>query len=117
MTVLLTRTVYQAPGEPLPRRLSGPALLSNSAVTLYSAWRSAGITMLHVSNPSGSALDVTISIGSDAQGTRILDSYAVRADWAGSFKCYYVLQAGEVLQGFASVGSVATLTVSGYEIT
>lgn len=117
MTLLMTRRIVQAPGISLPMRLYGPALLSGTATNLYVAWRKAQITGLHVSNPSASVIDLTLSIGSDAAGTRVYDDFAIAADWAGKIRCLYTLEDGEILQGFASTASVITLTVEGVEIT
>ena len=59
----------------ISKRLAGPALVTNSAATKYTtpgATRTI-VRHIHVSNPSGgSDATFTLSIGSDAAGTRVI---------------------------------------------
>jgi hypothetical protein len=118
---------YYRRGEPLPffqgalgrvyKRFYGPALLPSSAVTLFAchAGRRAFIKRMHVSNPSAGAVDLTLSIGSDAAGTRVNDDYAIGADSAQGYSTYYVLEAGEAMQALAGSAATINLTLSGWE--
>src|SRR5512139_4037728 len=95
-----------------PTRLAGPALLTDSAATKYTGPAGGAlIRSIHISNPTASVVDITISIGTDAAGTRIFDDYPFPADTAQTFWCYYALTNGEVVQAFAGTNNVATLTL------
>lgn len=108
-----------------PKRLAGPAQVSNAAATKYTcpATTKTIIRHIHVQNPSGSACTFTMSIGADAAATRIIDAFSIPAaaagvsasivDWWG----YWVVDAGEVVQAFAGTNNILTLTLNGDEIT
>jgi len=106
-------------------RLFGPAQLSNAAATKYTVPASTKtvIRSIHLQNPSGTAVNFTMSIGADAAGTRIYDSYSIPAAAAGQpasvldLFCYYVLDATEIVQAFASTGATLVLTLNGQELT
>lgn len=102
-----------------PTRFYGPALLPTSAATLFTA--GAGyqsvIQLLHVMNQSASPATMTLSIGSDAAGTRIYDTYSFRGKEMRAEKVYYVLTAGENLQGFSGTASAILLVVSGKTVS
>lgn len=101
------------------KRLSGPAALTTSAAAQYTVPGStkAVVRNVHVCNESGSAATVTVSIGTDGAGKRILKGFSVPAngvyDWSGSL----VLDAAEVVQALASANTSLTLTISGLEVT
>lgn len=105
-------------------RFYGPAQVSNAAATKYTVSASEKIVLrhIHVQNPSGAAVTFTMSIGADAAGTRILDAFSIPAAAAGvtasvvDFFCYYVLDAGEIIQAFAGTNNILTLTLSGDRI-
>ena len=63
---------------PSLKRLAGPAQVSNAAATKYTA-PAAGAIVRHVrvSNPSGSPVTFTLSVGADAAGTRLFDAFSV----------------------------------------
>jgi hypothetical protein len=96
-------------------RLYGPALLSNSAATVLTA--ATGMdTMLrhiHVKNTSGSAATFTLSIGTDAAGTRLFDALTVPArksfEWYGETS----LDEGEIVQAYSGTNNVLNLTING----
>lgn len=108
----------------IPKRLAGPALVTNTAATKYTvpALTKTVVRHIHVQNPSGSAVTFTMSIGTDAAGTRIYDSYSIPAAAAGvtgsvvDFYPYYVLEAAEIIQAFAGTTNILTLTIDGDEI-
>lgn len=102
-----------------PKRLAGPALVSNAAATKYTVPGSttAVIRHIHISNPSGSPVDFTLSIGTDAAGTRLFDGYPIPTDSIVTLHCYHVMAAAEIIQAFAGTNNVLTLTISGDEYT
>jgi hypothetical protein len=102
-----------------PTRISGPALVSNSAATKYTvpASTTALVRSIHVSNPTSSAVDFTLSIGTDAAGTRLYDGYSIPADTAKTFWCYHAVATGEIIQAFAGTNNVITLTIDADLIT
>jgi hypothetical protein len=108
-----------------PKRLSGPTQLTNAAVTKYTvpALTKTIIRHIAVSNPSGSPVTFTMSIGADAAATRLYDAFSIPAAAAGvtesnkSWWVYYVMDAAEILQALAGTTLVLVLTVDGEEIT
>ena len=108
-----------------PKRLNGPALVTNASVTKYTVPASTKTVLrhIHVQNPSGSAVTLTVSIGADAAGTRIFDAYSIPAAAAGvsasvfDHWCYYVLEATEIVAAQAGTTNILTLTLNGDEIT
>lgn len=102
-----------------PKRLAGPALVTNAAATKYTvpAVTTAVIRNIQVQNPSASAADFTLSIGADAAGTRLIDGLSIPADSIYPIYCYWVMAAAEILQAFSGTNNILTLTVFGDEIT
>lgn len=108
-----------------PKRLAGPAQVSNAAATKYTvpALTKTIIRHIHVQNPSGSAATFTLSIGADAAGTRVLDAFSIPAAAAGvtasvvDWWVYYVVDAAEIVQAFSGTNNILTLTIDGDEIT
>lgn len=99
------------------KRLYGPAQLAASAADLYTCPAStvARVLNIHASNPSGSPVDINLSIGADATGTRIFDDYAVPADGIVRESYPYELAAGEKIQGWADSAGTVVLSITGYE--
>lgn len=103
------------------KRLFGPAQLTNAAATKYtSPTPSAPFSLMktivrhiHVSNPTGSDVTFTMSIGADAAGTRIYDAFTIPKGQAYDAFCMYVLEAGEIIQSFAGTASALVLTLDG----
>lgn len=102
-----------------PKRLAGPAQVSNAAATKYTvpASTKTQVRHIHVQNPSGSAVTFTLSIGADAAGVRIFDAYSIAANSILDHFGIYVLDATEVIQAFAGTNNILTLTIDGDEIT
>jgi hypothetical protein len=96
-------------------RLAGPAQLTNAAATKFTV--AAGelniIRKIHVSNPTGTAVNFTASIGADAAATRIFDAFPVPANSVLDAFGPYTMNAGEVFQASASTTLVMNLTVDG----
>lgn len=102
------------------KRLFGPAQLTGAAATKYTvpALTKTIIREIHVINPSGATVNLTVSIGADAAGTRIFDAYAIPPGGALDRPFHAaVMDAAEVLQAFASTASVLVMTVFGEELT
>jgi hypothetical protein len=101
----------------IPKRFSGPALLTNVAATKYTvpASRVAVIRNTHVENPTGSAVTFTMSIGADAAGTRVFDAFSIPANSVYDSFAPFVLNAGEIVQALAGTTNVMTLTLDGDE--
>jgi hypothetical protein len=102
----------------IPKRLAGPAQVSNAAATKYTtpANTKTVVRHIHAQNPSGSAVTFTLSIGADAAGVRIFDVYSIAANSVLDHFCYYVLEETEVIQAFAGTNNVLVLTIDGDEI-
>jgi len=103
----------------LNKRLFGPAQISNAAATKYTVPASTVTVVqhIHVSNPSASAVNFTMSIGADAAGTRIYDAFSIPAGGQIDVFCKYVLTAAEVIQAFGSTNNILVLTLDGQELT
>ena len=103
----------------VPKRLAGPALLSNSVSTKYTVpgATTAVIRHIHLANSSGSPVTFTMSIGADAAGTRIFAALSIPANSERSFWGPYTLTAAEVIQAVGGTNNILTLTVDGEEIT
>jgi hypothetical protein len=97
------------------RRLYGPAQLTNAAATVYTA--PAGIRAvvrhIHVSNPTAGPVNLTLSIGLDAAGTRVFDAYPIAAGSVLDHYCIYAIEPGEAMQAFGSVTGDLVLIVDG----
>lgn len=112
-----------APSSPVVsrvyKRFYGPALLGNSASTLYTCptVTTAVIRHIHVSNPTASTVDFTLSIGTNAAATRLWDGYPIPVDNVIDHYQDHVLQSGEFIQAVAGVAGLLNLTIDGYEIT
>lgn len=108
-----------------PTRFKGPAPLTNAAANMYVVPASslAVLRQIHVSNPTGNAVGLTLSIGADAAGTRLYDSYSIPAAAAGviasvmDFFCYHPVAAGEVVQAFCATQNALVIEISGDLIT
>lgn len=96
------------------KRLYGPAALG-ALGDLYTvpAGRKALVRHIHISNPSGAPVDVTLSVGADAVGTRIFDGFPVPADDVYDWFGFLPLAAGEKIAG--SGGAALVIEISGDE--
>ena len=108
----------------IPKRLYGPALIATGPATVYTvpALTKAIIRQIHLSNPSGSAVNFTFSIGADAAGTRLWSSYSIPAAGAGvsdsvrDIFMYEVMDVAEIIQLAAGTNNILNITISGDEI-
>lgn len=100
------------------KRLAGPAALTGAAATKYTAPAliRAIVRHIHISNTAAGAITVTVSIGADAVGTRILDAIQIAAGAEYNHYGYYALAPGELIQAFQNTGgTTGVLTISGDE--
>jgi hypothetical protein len=108
-----------------PKRLVGPVAIATGPATIYTAPAATKtiIRNIHMQNPSGSAVTVTLAIGTDAAGKRIFDAFSIPAAAAGvtaniiDHWCYYVLETTEILQAAAGTNNIVVITVDGDEYT
>tara|TARA_R110000868_G_scaffold68109_1_gene201472 strand:+ start:322 stop:666 length:345 start_codon:yes stop_codon:yes gene_type:complete len=107
------------------KRLYGPAQIATGPATVYTvpALTKTIIRQIHVSNPSGSAVTLTLSIGADAAGTRLFSTFSIPAAAAGvtnsvqDFFWYQVMDAAEILTLSAGTNNILVIVVNGDEIT
>ena len=108
-----------------PKRIVGPALVATTSTTVYTvpALTKTIIRHIHVSNPSGAAVTLTLSIGADAAATRLMSTYSIPAAAAGvtdsirEIFWYVIMDAAEILTLSAGTNNILTITVSADEIT
>jgi hypothetical protein len=99
----------------IPTRFAGPAALTTGAVTQATVAASEKNIIRHIHAQSPVTGTITISIGTDAAGKRIHDATAITANVPFNDYCYYILDAAEVIQAFASTTSVV-LTIDGERV-
>lgn len=101
------------------KRLAGPAQVSNAAATKYTVPSTTKtiVRHVHVYNPSGSYVTFTMSLGTDAAGTRLYDAFPIGPGQAFDWYPYKVMDAAEIIQAFAGTNNVLTLTIFGDELT
>lgn len=98
------------------KRLYGPAAQATSATTRYTVPASTKtiIRQILVCNTASASATITISIGTDAAGTRLFDAAAVPAKSTLDIQGFIVMDAAEVMQVTASATTV-TLAIFGIE--
>ena len=102
-----------------PKRLHGPAQVSNAAATKYTvpAVTKTVIRHVRISNPSGAAVTFTMSVGADAAPVRMFDAFSIPANSVYDWWTYLVVEAAEIIQALAGTTLVLTLTIDGDERT
>lgn len=100
-----------------PVRAYGPAQLPSSSATRYTvpADRIAVLRHIHVINPTAGAITITVSIGTDAAGTRLFSGKSLAAGAEYDHLGYWVLGPTEFLQANASSGASVVMSVFGDE--
>lgn len=101
------------------KRLVGPKQLANSATTEYTVPGATTTTvrLIHFSNPTAADKTVTLSIGTDAAGTRLFDAFTVQAGSVFGYPCHFTLATTEILQMSASVATSVVVCIDGIETT
>lgn len=108
----------------IPKRLYGPIAVATGPATVYTvpALTKTIIRQIHVSNPSGSPVTLTLSIGADAAGTRLLSAFSIPAAAAGVTNSvqdifwYQIMDAAEILTLSAGTNNILIITINGDEI-
>lgn len=108
-----------------PKRLWGPSQVATGPATVYTcpALTKTIVRMLHVNNPSASAVTLSVSVGADAASTRLFDAYSIPAKAAGvvdSYRTiflYLVVDAAEIVQLSAGTNNILVTSGNGDEIT
>lgn len=102
------------------KRLFGPAQLNGSpAVTKYTvpAATKTRVRHVHVFNPTGAPVNLTISLGADGAATRLFDAYPIPAFSPYDWYPYQIMDVGEMIQAFASAAGSLVMTIFGDELT
>ncbi len=100
----------------LAKRMYGPAQVATGPTTVITvpSSRQYVIRKIHVDNPGGgSAATITISIGADAAGTRIVSALSIAA---GDFKTFWgpwTLDAAEILTVSSGTNNALVIEVDG----
>jgi hypothetical protein len=108
----------------IPKRLVGPAAIATGPTTVYTvpALTKTILRHIHIQNPSASPVTYTLSIGADAAGTRLFQTFSIPAAAAGvtdsvrDHYWYQVMDAAEILTVSAGTNAILTITISGDEI-
>lgn len=100
-----------------PKRLYGPASLTTSAATVYTApgGTDVAIVDIHVCNETASVATLTLSIGTDGAGKRLFKETPIQPYSALQRIGNQYLAAGEVIQAYSGTNAALTLTISGIE--
>ena len=100
-------------------RLYGPTQLGTGAATIYTSPASTTTIVRHMVavNTATVAAKLTISIGADAAGTRIVPTITLAPGTTFEIKGFIVLAAADILQAYSDTASAITLTVNGVKIT
>jgi hypothetical protein len=102
-----------------PTRIVGPAQVATGPTTVYTVPANTKTILrhLHISNPSASAVTLTISIGADAAGTRLVGAYSIPGAGAGivnsqqDWYWYIPMEETEILQLSAGTNNILTITI------
>lgn len=99
------------------KRLAGPAQLGTSAATLYTVptGKVAQARRIYVNNPTAGGVGVTLSIGSDAAGTRLIADKTIAAGESLDLSEEHNLSAGEFIQAYADTASALVCMIDGIE--
>lgn len=106
-----------APTERAYKRLTGPRALTTSSAILYTSPVGVRTTIrrIFVNNPSGSPVDFTLAIGSDAASTRLFDAKDVPAGGEIDLNGDYTLEPTEFVTAFAGTSSTLVVVIDGYQ--
>ena len=101
----------------IPKRLYGPAQIATGPTTVYTvpALTKTIIRQLHINNPSVSPVTLTLSIGTDATGTRLYSTWAISPGPIDIF-WYQIMDAAEILQLAVGTTNVLVIVINGDEI-
>jgi hypothetical protein len=98
-------------------RIIGPVQLANADALLYAvpAATTLIIKQIRIVNTTGGTVSFRLSIGADADGTRIAHDIDVptKGMYLEGSDCFEVLGAGETIRGHAGAAASLTITVNG----
>lgn len=102
----------------LPARIFGPALVATGPATVFTAASNERVRNIYVwvSNPTSSAVNFTMSIGTDGAGTRVIGTNATVGNIpANSTQQFgpFVLHPSEIVQLSASTNNVLNASAVG----
>lgn len=102
-----------------PKRLSGPAQLSNTSATVYTVPAATKTILRHIQvfNPDTVQHTLFLSIGADAAGVRIYDGFVIAAGQPLDVWGYYVLETTEIIAAHADAAAHLVMTLNGDEKT
>lgn len=101
------------------RRVYGPAQVATGPTTIYTVPSVAGsvqklvIRLISVTNTTGSAATLTMSIGADAAGTRFITALSIPANAYYPIYGPFVLEGGEILTASTGTNNALVITVEG----
>ena len=106
-------------------RFHGPALIATGPTTVITvpALTKDIIRQIHISNPSASPVTFTLSVGADAAGTRLWETYSIPAAAAGvtdsirDIFMYLVVDAAEIVTLSAGTNNILNITITGDRLT
>lgn len=100
----------------VPTLLRTPTILTNAAVTVYTpSGATTGVIRTITALSNSASKTFTLSIGADAQGTRLFDAYALTANVPVIQNLFAVVPNGVNVQALASANTAVALGLSGYE--
>lgn len=102
----------------IPKTVYGPAQVATGPATVYTvpALTKTVIRHVHLSNPSGSAVTFTMSLGADAAGTRVYAAFSIAANSNHDYFCYHVIEAASIVTLSAGTNNILVVTIAGDEI-
>lgn len=97
----------------------GPTNLTNSAATVYTVPASTTLVIesITVANTSGSAATFSLSVGTDAVGTRLFAAVSVPANTTMQVVGRWVVAAGTAIQSYSGTNAVLNLTMGGFTVS
>jgi hypothetical protein len=100
-----------------PKLLNTTVVLTASAVTVYTVPGSTVgvIRTIMLTNTDSSARTFTVSVGTDAAGTRIFQAVSLAAGETKIYNVWLAMPAATIVQAYASVTTVVNIRLSGYE--
>lgn len=101
------------------KRLWGPALLTNSSTLQYSVPGSAEvlISCIHIGNVTTADHTFRLSIGTDANGTRLFTDVVVPANGVFLYQAPIHLAVGETIYAQADANTALNISATGVEST
>lgn len=98
----------------------GPTAIANTETTLYTvpAATTCILKWVRIVNATGTAATVSVSVGADAAGTRLLSALSIPAnDFLDLSDLFLVLVAAETLRATGGTNNALTFTGGGVEVS